>query len=231
MAKPYPLKIKKQPIDFTKEISKWINEYKDSKDDFDIERVKINELYLENRNELLETTRGKFVFVTPNEIVITNQTSIDYSKDNPKKNTWGIWFKVGEELGIPSKSYFSTSTDSLSKNICLPVTFGQRNNDLLWFTDNCMVDTGCDTTTFNESVLQTIKNIYPDFKTTRLTTNVVGGTTTVDQGVIDIDFCNKQYTIFVNFAKISILALIGMDLMNDGNLFYDVKGWISFTRH
>ncbi len=86
----------------------------------------------------------------------------------------------------------------------------KKNTASLWFQETQMlVDTGCVTTTFHLSVLEKIREVYPLFLTATTTINVLGGSIDVQSGVIDIEFCGKEYIMRVNFANIPCIALIG----------------------
>lgn len=227
---PFPFRKREQNNDFNKVTLEWIRQYQDSTDNFDIERVKIKQLYLRNRNSLLEQYYGKYVFVTTEKIVPTDFTELDRKEKNPVKDTWGIWFKVGEEVDLITNAFYSGSLSSIKNCAYLPLDFGKRDDNKLWFREkNIIVDTGCNITTFDTSVLYKIKNLYPNFHTTSTLINVIGGSLNTENGFIDIDFCGKQFTINVNFARLPCVALIGMDLIKDGNLFYDPDKWISFV--
>ena len=238
MANPFPIEIKPWTHDFVKLTTDFIDKYKDSTNEFELELVKIKQLYLKHRNELLQTCYGRYVFVSPEEVVPTELTEIEFGFDNKKQhprasqNVWGLWYKVGDEYGQPTNALYSASANTFQGNMYLPLSFGKKNTASLWFQETQMlVDTGCVTTTFHLSVLEKIREVYPLFLTATTTINVVGGSIDVQSGVIDIEFCSKEYIMRVNFANIPCIALIGMDLIKDGNLTYDPDNWISFTRH
>lgn len=165
MAKPFPFRPRKNTQDFVKLTEEWIYKYQNSDDDFDQERIKIRQLYLKNRESLLKSHQGYYVFVSQDQIVPTDLTEVihtGFKGKNPLKDTWGIWFKVGDELKIRSDALFSRS--NLGKKTFLPINFGERGNNNLWFTENnVLVDTGCDITTFNVAILKDIRKIYQIF--------------------------------------------------------------------
>jgi len=235
MAKSFPLPNWTVADDYVTLASDYIDKYKNSTNECDIKRVKINRLYLQERAELMKTHLGKYVFVSPEKIIPTEFTKIEFGfhKENQHpielKDTWGVWFKVGDEYGAQSNAFLNGPA---GENACLPISFGERGNHNIWFIeDNILVDTGCSTTTFHLYLLDKIREIYPSFPTSKYKMQVIGGIIEVDNAKIDIDFCGKQYSLDVNFANIPYAALIGMDLIRDGSLFYEANRWISFTRH
>lgn len=195
--------------------------------------TEILENYLNSREQLIKTHKGKYVFVTKDSIIPTDKEHIDLKIDTPTDAKSGVFFKVGDELKISGEALYASQL--ISDRPTLPLTYGERNNPNLWFRDpNVVVDTGLDVTTFDMQVLNTIKQIHPSFANLKhKTIHVIGGTQQVYEGYIDIDFCGTQYTsILVNFSYIPCTALIGRNLINTGKLDYDAQEkWICFTRH
>lgn len=192
--------------------------------------------YLQKRNEFIDKHDNKYAKISDQGIEVDDIASLRDSDIGFNSKFNGLMLKIGHELEHPVAHAMFCKTYNMPTNVyTMPLSFGNRNDtDRLWMRNmEAVVDTGCSTTVFDESVIGWIRGSGYNYGTVPVTLDVVGGIANVQGAAIDLDICGVPFTgIRVNFASLNgRVALIGTDLLNSGKLDLDSGVRLSFTRH
>lgn len=184
--------------------------------------------YVLDRSVYVNNHAGKYVQITEDKIELTEKTVLD-DKDLGKYA--GILLKIGDEVAShDAAGLYSMAYNPAVSAYSVPVSFGY--NGIKTHTGNTVVDTGCARTTFSTKVLDWIRHYNHTYAVELENINVIGGDTTVFRGKIDVEICGRTYSsLYVSYANIPHVALIGMDLINMGKLDIDSGLRMSFTYH
>lgn len=192
--------------------------------------------YMRDREKLINNHRGKYAQISEHGIEVIDITNLSDSDVGFNSKFNGLMLKIGQELEHPvTPALYSRTYNVPTQVYKMPLSFGNRNDTgKLWVSNmDAVVDTGCSTTVFDESVIGWIRGSGYNYATVPVTLNVVGGKADVQAARIDLDICSTPFTgINVNFANLNgRVALIGTDLLNSGKLDLDSGVRLSFTKH
>ncbi len=192
--------------------------------------------YIVNRKDYVEKHEGKYALISTKGIHVTDITNINDINLGFNSKSDGLMIKIGHELKrLTEHAMYCKIYKTPTREYTMPVSFGNRQDaEKLWVKNmEALVDTGCSTTVFDESVVGWIRGSGYNYLTFPVTLDVVGGHANVQTGNLDIDLLGVPFTSFqVNFANLNgRVALIGTDLLNNGKLDIDSGVKMSFTRH
>lgn len=183
--------------------------------------------YIQKRDEYIKDYKEKYVQISSKGVKPLDITKLDDTDLGFNSKYEGLLLKVGSEIESDTHSLVSWSYNSP-----IPIyetTIGDGNNHKT--NVSVVLDTGCQITTFDNQILAWIRNIAPNYPTTLASTTGIGGKIVVQQGLLVIIFCNRRYTIRVNYTDIPYSGLIGIDILNSGVLTLDSGTNGLFTFH
>jgi hypothetical protein len=185
-------------------------------------------LYIKDRAAYINTHNGKYVQISKDGIKLLDITEID-SKDLGFNSKYkGLLLKVGNEVSGNTNTLVNWVYNPITNSPTINITIGGDQHPTLV---NAIIDTGCMMTSFNLDVLRWAKNIDPYYPLIPSRTTGVGGTFPALQGSMGITYCNRPYTLLVNYMDMVFPGLVGMDILNSGILSLDTGSRGSFTYH
>lgn len=184
-----------------------------------IEYAKLVEKYLGERKKLLKHNKGRYALVTKDKVEV-----IDRSIDTRDAE---LVFCIGEEFIIDQAILYHSRIHRKPKSRYITSlqihTDGELIDDInpILIT-NAIIDTGCQVTTFDNSVIPRIQKSDPDYdKTLVEETATIASRTEAPcrRGVLTVEFCGAKYPdISVGFMDLpeGCTCLVGTDILNEG---------------
>ena len=185
--------------------------------------------YIQQRLEYIKNYKGQYVQISDDDIKPLDITEIDNKDLGFNSKYKGILIKVGNEVQKSTNTLVAWSYRPPTTSPTYDIIISNQNNNT---HIHSLLDTGCQITTFSDQVLAWAKRMNPDYAITPTLTTGIGGTVVVQQGTMDISFCNRMYTKLVNYTPLQGLpyaGLIGMDIFNSGVLTLATGTTGSFT--